>query len=89
MSNPAADQDFEPDSAEEETPQPYIKMVQLLKDGPILVHGAVSFIRKDEGEAYGPDAAPIALCRCGYSLNKPFCEGSHTVGAELPEGEIE
>lgn len=51
--------------------------VQVLDDGPLLVTGAFdlqdgsgSTISKDEGR-------PIALCRCGQSENKPFCDGAH------------
>ena len=49
----------------------------VFNDGPIKVEG--EFVLKDaEGKAFdlgGRDA--IALCRCGDSKNKPFCDGSH------------
>ncbi len=45
-------------------------------DGPLLVRGDVDIL--------GPDGTPlprrrrtIALCRCGLSALKPFCDGSH------------
>ncbi len=49
--------------------------IRPLADGPLLVHGAVDLV--------GASGAPIssapnpALCRCGQSGNKPFCDGSH------------
>jgi len=62
--------------------------VQISKDGPYLVHGAIP-LRKEiigtrEGEsvewrsgAHYPAQASYELCRCGRSANKPFCDGSH------------
>jgi CDGSH-type Zn-finger protein len=44
-------------------------------NGPYLVHGNVT-LRDAEGNPYEVNGA-IALCRCGYSYTKPFCDGSH------------
>lgn len=48
---------------------------KLVKDGPLLVDGPVT-IQTSAGEVrfVGEKAA---LCRCGASENKPYCDGSH------------
>ncbi|WP_144097111.1 CDGSH iron-sulfur domain-containing protein [Croceicoccus sediminis] len=43
--------------------------------GPLYVEGGVPLTGAD-GEAYEPRNR-MALCRCGASGNKPFCDGSH------------
>lgn len=45
-------------------------------DGPILVRGDVE-IRDAAGRAVPRRRATVALCRCGASGIKPFCDGSH------------
>lgn len=66
-----------------------ITKLTLVKDGPILVHGAISYIGEEEGKSLD-QAKPLALCRCGQSSNKPFCDGSHREAEQgLPQGEIE
>lgn len=45
-------------------------------DGPILVRGAVE-IRDAAGRPVPRTRATVALCRCGASGIKPFCDGSH------------
>ncbi len=43
--------------------------------GPLCVKGKVS-IESSDGKTY-PSRPRRALCRCGKSRNKPFCDGSH------------
>jgi len=45
------------------------------KDGPLMVEGPVE-IRSSNGEVVSRIES-IALCRCGGSKNKPYCDGSH------------
>jgi uncharacterized Fe-S cluster protein YjdI len=50
--------------------------VQILKNGPILVTG--NFIVRDiKKKKIKIDNEVVALCRCGGSKKKPFCDGSH------------
>ena len=46
------------------------------KDGPYLVTN-VTVLRTPLGEEV-PVPPQLALCRCGASAIKPFCDGSHT-----------
>jgi CDGSH-type Zn-finger protein len=63
--------------------------IKVMKDGPYVVSGGVPLLREvvilgndgepakwSKGPAY-PDRDTYALCRCGQSKNKPFCDGSH------------
>jgi CDGSH-type Zn-finger protein len=45
------------------------------ENGPYLVSGLVRLTDVDGREIPHPD--PMALCRCGGSGNKPFCDGTH------------
>lgn len=45
------------------------------ENGPLLVSGSVRIVDADGAVLYEGDKA--ALCRCGASGNKPFCDGSH------------
>ena len=44
-------------------------------DGPLLLNGEVEIQSADGETAYR--GTKTALCRCGRSANKPFCDGSH------------
>lgn len=48
--------------------------VKVADGGPLLVGGEVKIVHKDGTEEIRNNAA---LCRCGLSANKPFCDGSH------------
>ncbi len=54
--------------------------IEVTKDGPYRITGAISLIGADGGpepRAQGASAEHYALCRCGHSQNKPFCSGMH------------
>jgi len=50
-------------------------MVKPLSDGPLVVNGSFSIVSGSGRVAWTGTQA--ALCRCGASNNKPFCDGSH------------
>ena len=57
-------------------PQPRVE-IKVRDSGPYKVTGAVRLIDA-EGNAFELDEArPVALCRCGRSATKPFCDASH------------
>lgn len=45
-------------------------------NGPLLVRGDVELVDSD-GEVIPHARRTVALCRCGVSLIKPYCDGSH------------
>jgi CDGSH-type Zn-finger protein len=47
-------------------------------NGPFLVRGKVTFTTPDGGEI-SADRRTVALCRCGKSVRKPFCDGTHKI----------
>jgi CDGSH-type Zn-finger protein/uncharacterized Fe-S cluster protein YjdI len=49
--------------------------IKQLKDGPLLVDGNLTLLTGSGRKAW--QGNNVALCRCGASSNKPFCDGSH------------
>lgn len=62
------------DDGEQETPQE-VTQIRATPNGPLYVRGKIRLIAQD-GQVH--ELPRIALCRCGFSANKPFCDGSHT-----------
>lgn len=52
-------------------------IVESKKDGPNLVKGPLKFVDA-QGKEQLIDRPWVALCRCGGSANKPFCDGTHS-----------
>jgi len=46
------------------------------KNGPLLVRGSFELVDQD-GRSIPVRRRTIALCRCGKSRIKPFCDGTH------------
>jgi CDGSH-type Zn-finger protein len=53
-----------------------VASIQPSDNGPLLVKGPVVLVDV-EGNEIPFKGRNIALCRCGASENKPFCDGSH------------
>jgi CDGSH-type Zn-finger protein len=52
--------------------------ITVMKNGPFRLEGSDIQIVDPTGKAYGLGGrTALALCRCGQSNNKPFCDGSH------------
>lgn len=55
--------------------------ITLQRDGPLILRGPVTL----EGDDHAVTVQKQALCRCGESARKPFCDGSHrTAGFSAP-----
>jgi CDGSH-type Zn-finger protein len=64
---------------EETTITPY-------RDGPLLVRGSFRLLDQD-GNPIANEREVVALCRCGKSRIRPFCDGSHKlVRFKAPSG---
>ena len=50
-------------------------IIECLPNGPLLVKGDV-IVKKSDGTEE-TKTGTIALCRCGASGNKPYCDGGH------------
>lgn len=50
--------------------------IEVRKNGPLLVYGTLQ-ITDALGKTKKKDKT-TAFCRCGESLNKPFCDGAHS-----------
>lgn len=52
--------------------------IRVQENGPYLVYGAITVADAD-GSVYDTSQKKVvALCRCGGSTTKPFCDGTHS-----------
>ena len=51
--------------------------VTVLPNGPYIVEGGVPAHDGDGKPIPGGEKDKYALCRCGASESKPFCDGAH------------
>jgi CDGSH-type Zn-finger protein len=58
--------------------------IKARENGPYLLAGTARYTGAD-GQERVTTGTSIALCRCGQSGNKPFCDGTHRkVGFKAP-----
>jgi CDGSH-type Zn-finger protein len=52
--------------------------IKANRDGPYIVRGPATILDVDGEEWDVTGKKSVALCRCGASLTKPFCDGTHS-----------
>jgi CDGSH-type Zn-finger protein len=52
-------------------------VIKVRDNGPYKVTGPVEIVDADGARFIVDDDRPVALCRCGHSRTKPFCDRSH------------
>jgi CDGSH-type Zn-finger protein len=63
-------------TAQNAMPRPTEVEIVPYRDGPYLVRGPV-IVRDQDGGEVPVTRRPVALCRCGKSRMRPFCDGTH------------
>ena len=64
-------------------------VIKIRENGPILVTGSV-ILTDHLGNKFDTGGQPnIALCRCGHSQKKPFCDGTHKTTGFVGNGPAE
>ncbi|HZP39595.1 MAG TPA: CDGSH iron-sulfur domain-containing protein [Methylomirabilota bacterium] len=64
--------------------------VTIRPNGPYLVEGDVELMDVDGNKVdTSARGSRIALCRCGASVTKPFCDGTHSkIGFQAAEAAV-
>ena len=63
--------------------------ISIRPNGPYLVEGDVELIDVNGNKIDTTGKPRIALCRCGASVTKPFCDGTHSkVGFQAAEAAV-
>lgn len=71
---PSAALSYEENRPKTTDENPPVEM-RVMENGPMLISGEVCV--KDATGKVLKTASKMALCRCGSSENKPFCDGAH------------
>lgn len=59
----------------EDTPEITIR---ANRNGPLVVEGPIRLLDSEGNEHLTAAGKKVYLCRCGASVNKPFCDGTHS-----------
>ncbi|MFY9746916.1 MAG: CDGSH iron-sulfur domain-containing protein [Acidobacteriaceae bacterium] len=64
--------------------------ITVRPNGPYRVEGPFTLVDADGKEWTLPEGKPwVSLCRCGASVNKPFCDGTHSkIGFQAAEAAV-
>ncbi|MPR33545.1 (4Fe-4S)-binding protein [Salmonirosea aquatica] len=61
---------------EQKSEMPSTTVVEVKPNGPLLLYGDITV--RDASGNEEKKSRTTAFCRCGQSLSKPYCDGSHS-----------
>jgi len=60
--------------------------ITATENGPLSVKGPITIVDQDSNQYDLGGRKRVALCRCGGSTTKPFCDGTHSrIGFQAAE----
>jgi CDGSH-type Zn-finger protein len=63
--------------------------IRLRQNGPYVIDDDDVRVIDWNGAEYPVGRKPVALCRCGASTTKPFCDGTHSkIGFQAAEAAV-
>ena len=63
--------------------------ITIRPNGPYLVEGDVEIVDVNGDKVDTGGQTRLALCRCGASVKKPFCDGTHSrIGFQAAEAAV-
>ena len=64
--------------------------ITIRPNGPYLVEGDLELLDTNGAKVDTGGQARFALCRCGASVKKPFCDGTHSkIGFQAAEAAVQ
>ncbi len=64
-------------------------LIRARENGPLLIDGSATYTDAN-GKEQTTTGSAVALCRCGGSASKPFCDGAHRkIEFQAPAIELE
>jgi CDGSH-type Zn-finger protein len=65
------------------------KQIKCAPNGPYLLDGPLDIVDPAGNVHSIAEGKKAALCRCGASVNKPFCDGTHSkIGFQAAEAAV-
>ena len=64
-------------------------VIRVRQNGPYRIEDEDVTVLDWNGDPYPITRRPVALCRCGASTTKPFCDGTHSrIGFQAAEAAV-
>jgi CDGSH-type Zn-finger protein len=63
--------------------------IQIRPNGPYRLTGPARITDPQGNETVIAEGSAVSLCRCGASVNKPYCDGTHSrIGFQAAEAAV-